>query len=63
MFKYVSLCAQKHFTVVMLTYQREQVMLDSLGRLYGLHYFNKVIVVWNNPEKAPFKLLLTTITC
>ena len=37
----------------MLTYQREQVMVDSLTRLYGLPYLNKVIVVWNNPEEAP----------
>ena len=47
----------------MLTYQREQVMLDSLGRLYGLPYLNKVIVVWNNPDQALSKLFLTTITC
>ena len=33
---------QEQFTVVMLTYQREQVLLNSLARLYGLPYLNKV---------------------
>jgi len=41
---------QEQFTVVMLTYQREQVLLNSLARLYGLPYLNKVVVVWNSPE-------------
>ena len=44
---------QEHFTVVMLTYRREQVLIDSLSRLYGLPYLNKVIVVWNNPDQPP----------
>lgn len=34
----------------MLTYEREQVLMDSLGRLYGLPYLHKVIVVWNSPK-------------
>jgi len=41
---------QEQFTVVMLTYEREQVLLNSLARLYGLPYLNKVIVVWNSPS-------------
>jgi len=40
---------QEQFTVVMLTYEREQVLLNSLARLYGLPYLNKVVVVWNSP--------------
>ncbi len=32
----------EQFTVVMLTYEREQVLLDSLSRLYGLPFLNKV---------------------
>ena len=40
----------EQFTVVMLTYKRELVLVDSLSRLYGLPYLNKVIVVWNSPE-------------
>ncbi|XP_043213542.1 exostosin-3-like isoform X1 [Amphibalanus amphitrite] len=40
----------EQFTVVMLTYRREQVLLSALGHLYGLPYLNKVVVVWNTPE-------------
>jgi len=39
---------QEQFTVVMLTYEREQVLMNSLARLYGLPYLNKVVVVWNS---------------
>jgi len=41
---------QEQFTVVMLTYEREQVLMNSLARLYGLPYLNKVVVVWNSPR-------------
>lgn len=41
---------REQFTIVILTYEREQVLMDSLGRLYGLPYLNKVIVVWNSPK-------------
>ncbi|XP_076059880.1 exostosin like glycosyltransferase 3 isoform X2 [Oratosquilla oratoria] len=41
---------REQFTIVMLTYEREQVLLNSLARLYGLPYLNKVIVVWNSPR-------------
>lgn len=34
----------------MLTYEREQVLINSLARLYGLPYLNKVLVVWNSPK-------------
>ena len=40
----------EQFTVVMLTYEREYVMIDSLVRLYGLPFLNKVVVVWNSPD-------------
>ena len=43
----------EQFTVVMLTYEREQVLMDSLTRLYGLPYLNKVVVVWNNEMPPP----------
>jgi len=39
---------QEQFTVVMLTYEREHVLMNSLARLYGLPYLNKVVVVWNS---------------
>jgi len=40
---------KEQFTVVMLTYEREQVLMNSLQRLYALPYLNKVVVVWNSP--------------
>lgn len=41
---------REQFTIVMLTYKREEVMLQSVQRLKGLPYLNKVIVVWNSPN-------------
>uniref|UniRef100_A0A0K2TLB0 glucuronosyl-galactosyl-proteoglycan 4-alpha-N-acetylglucosaminyltransferase n=1 Tax=Lepeophtheirus salmonis TaxID=72036 RepID=A0A0K2TLB0_LEPSM len=43
----------EQFTIVVLTYEREQVLMNSLARLYGLPYLNKVIVVWNSPNLPP----------
>ena len=40
----------EQFTVVMLTFERDQVLVSSLARLYGLPYLNKVVVVWNSPR-------------
>ena len=40
----------EQFTVVMLTYQRNTVMVEAVERLSGLPHLHKVIVVWNNPE-------------
>lgn len=37
------------FLVVLLTYEREQVLLAALARLNHLPYLNKIIVVWNGP--------------
>lgn len=42
---------KEQFTIVMLTYEREKVLLDSLSRLRDLPYLNKIIVIWNNPHK------------
>lgn len=41
--------AIEHFTIVILTYDRELILVESLQRLSGLKYLNKVIVIWNNP--------------
>ncbi|XP_042902881.1 exostosin-3 [Parasteatoda tepidariorum] len=43
---------REQFTIVILTYEREAVLIDSLQRLRGLPYLNKVVVVWNS-EKLP----------
>eukprot|EP00795_Rhopilema_esculentum_P008515 gene8515-14514_t len=39
----------EHFTVVILTYDRELILVESLQRLSNLKYLNRVIVIWNNP--------------
>lgn len=44
---------KEQFTIVMLTYEREAVLLDSLQRLKGMPFLNKVVVVWNHPTKRP----------
>ncbi|XP_066599206.1 exostosin-3 [Prorops nasuta] len=41
---------REQFTIVLLTYEREQVLINSLARFYGLPYLNKVLVVWNSPK-------------
>lgn len=44
---------EEQFTVVMLTYQRNMVLLEALGRLRDVSFLNKVVVVWNNEEDVP----------
>ena len=38
------------FTIVMLTYKREQALMASLKRLKGLKFLHKVLVLWNDPD-------------
>ena len=38
----------EQFTVVMLTYEREEVLLQAVERLMGLPHLNKVVVVFND---------------
>ena len=40
----------EQFTVLMLTYDRETILIEALQRLSGMKYLNKVVVVWNNPK-------------
>ena len=40
----------EQFTIVILTYKRDLVLMEALQRLVGLQYLNKVVVVWNNPK-------------
>ena len=51
----------EQFTVVMLTYQRNTVMVEAVERLSGLPHLHKVIVVWNNPEDIPPDMTLPNI--
>ena len=46
----------EHFTVVMLTYDREIILVESIQRLAGLKYLDKVVVVWNNPASPSDEL-------
>lgn len=41
---------REQFTLVMLTYERENVLMTALQRLKGLPFLNKAVVVWNNPN-------------
>lgn len=41
---------EEQFTVVMLTYERNSVLLQALDRLSDLDSLSKVIVMWNNPS-------------
>jgi len=38
------------FAVVILTYEREAVLVNAISRLKGLPHLNKVVVVWNSPQ-------------
>lgn len=46
----------EQFTVVILTYQREIVLMESIQRLVGLQYLNKVVVIWNSPDPPSLSL-------
>ena len=38
------------FQVIILTYEREAVLINAISRLKGLPHVNKVVVVWNSPH-------------
>uniref|UniRef100_A0A915CW53 Exostosin-3 n=1 Tax=Ditylenchus dipsaci TaxID=166011 RepID=A0A915CW53_9BILA len=44
---------REQFTIVITTYNRDAVLAASLERLHKLPYLNKVLVVWNNIDRAP----------
>ena len=48
---------KEQFTVVMLTYEREQVLIESLIRLYNLPYLNK-----GKTSKLSFILMLERLS-
>lgn len=47
---------KEQFTIVFLTYERELVLMESIQRLVGLQYLNKVVVVWNSPTNPSLSL-------
>ena len=44
---------EEYFTVVMLTYKREDIVMDSIQQLNGVKFLAKVIIIWNDLEKNP----------
>ena len=48
---------EEQFTVVMLTYQRNKVLVDAIARLEDVSFLNKVVIVWNNEENPPEDLI------
>ena len=44
---------EEQFTIVIMTYKREAVLLQTLQKLYPLPYLNKVVIVWNTPYPPP----------
>ena len=45
--------AEEQFTVVMLTYHRNEVLLEAVERLKELSFLAKVVVVWNTEDDPP----------
>lgn len=43
----------EQFTIVLLTYERNALLMKTLERFKSLPYLNKIIVVWNSLEHAP----------
>lgn len=46
----------EYFTIVILTYKREEVVIESVEKLDKLKFLAKVIVVWNDLDKSPYDL-------
>lgn len=44
---------REQFTIVLLTYERDNVLVGALERLHQLPYLNKILVVWNNVHREP----------
>lgn len=38
----------EQFTIIIVTFERQSVLLSTLSKLKGLPYLNKIIVVWNS---------------
>ncbi|CAC5402807.1 EXTL3 [Mytilus coruscus] len=46
----------EQFTIVMLLYDRMDVMLENIASLKGLPFLSKVIIIWNNPINSSIQL-------
>lgn len=47
---------EEQFTIVILTYERNQVLIEAMTRLRDLDHLAKVVVVWNSPNPPPSSL-------
>jgi len=47
---------KEQFTIIMLTYERDEVLMQAVLRLKDLPHLNKVIVVWNSPKQPSLDL-------
>ena len=47
---------EEQFTVVMLTYERENVLVEAIDRLRDLDHLSKVVVVWNSQNSPSASL-------
>ncbi|CAI8045652.1 Exostosin-like 3, partial [Geodia barretti] len=45
-----NLLVNEQFTVVIMTYKRNEVLMEGLAILKGIPSLNKVVIVWNNEE-------------
>ncbi len=52
---------EEQFTVVMLTYERNEVLMEAIKRLDELDGLAKLVVVWNSPSPPPQNLEWPTI--
>ncbi len=43
----------EQFTIVILTYERNVVLVEAINRLNGLYGLAKIVVVWNSPSPPP----------
>ncbi|XP_027201904.2 exostosin-3-like [Dermatophagoides pteronyssinus] len=48
---------REQFTIVILTYERENVLLLILSHLKNLPYLNKVVIVWNSPQPPSIDII------
>ncbi len=46
----------EYFTVVLLTYKREEIVMESVQSLNGIKFLSKVIVIWNDMERNPYEI-------
>lgn len=43
----------EQFTVIILTYERNQLLMKTLDRLKGMPYVNKYLIIWNSVNYSP----------